>query len=403
MLRLRVARRSRPAAVSRGLLLAAVSGGAGFLLLCALGCALAGPRGTAAARLLWCSVPVAAALPLAAAVSRVRASRALREALAAVGGEGRGLAGAAAAATGLACAAGSGLALPVFLHVRGDLAGWPTGGWPLSGALSSALGAGLPLPVAGTLTLLAVVPLLGAAVSALAVRPSPARPPRVRRARRVGWRVGPRPGALTAADRGPWGTLRVGGALLLGGLGVELCGAQLAPGYELLLPGGLDPVPAVLLAGWVVAVAGLVLAGPGLVHLCGRLLASARPGAVRLLAGRGLQSEAGRLGRPLGLLCAAGCGAVAAVRLAEVSAQPRPGPLTACGAALVVLCAVGTVLAAAAESRRTCRPARVALSCLGAPASVSRRAAVLRTGALLAWLGPLTWLAAELVAFPVYW
>ncbi|BFO15716.1 hypothetical protein SHKM778_21040 [Streptomyces sp. KM77-8] len=58
------------------------------------------------------------------------------------------------------------------------------------------------------------------------------------------------------------------------------------------------------LLGLALTAVGLALAGPGLTHLCGRLLQTVRPGALRLLAGRVLMTEATRIGRPLGVVCA---------------------------------------------------------------------------------------------------
>ncbi|MYT21961.1 hypothetical protein GTW69_16950, partial [Streptomyces sp. SID7760] len=67
--------------------------------------------------------------------------------------------------------------------------------------------------------------------------------------------------------------------------------------------------------GWALTAVGLSLAGPGLAYACGALVQAIRPGAMRLLAGRTLQEEAPRLGRPLGVLCAIGAGALTAAAL----------------------------------------------------------------------------------------
>ncbi|NEB15185.1 hypothetical protein, partial [Streptomyces coelicoflavus] len=83
----------------------------------------------------------------------------------------------------------------------------------------------------------------------------------------------PRPQSTTAL---PWGI-----AVLAAGLTVETYtgNASTAP------TPGTAPSAGVLI-GWALAALGLALAGPGLTHLCGRLLQAARPGALRLLAGR---------------------------------------------------------------------------------------------------------------------
>ncbi|MDT3399739.1 hypothetical protein RKE29_24395, partial [Streptomyces sp. B1866] len=85
MLSLRLARGARPAALLPRLLVVAASAGAGFLLLCALGYAAAHPGRSAGAlaRLLWCAVPLAAAVQLAAVVARARPGRRTRSGLAA--------------------------------------------------------------------------------------------------------------------------------------------------------------------------------------------------------------------------------------------------------------------------------------------------------------------------------
>lgn len=96
------------------------------------------------------------------------------------------------------------------------------------------------------------------------------------------------------------------------------------------MPSGLADGPASVLAGWMLATVGLALAGPGLTHLCGRLLQSVSPGALRLLAGRVLMEEATRIGRPLGVVCAVASGAFAMTALYDPSA-PSFGPLTTLG------------------------------------------------------------------------
>jgi hypothetical protein len=155
-----------------------------------------------------------------------------------------------------------------------------------------------------------------------------------------------------------------------------------------------------VLGGWALTAIGLALAGPAITHVCGWLLQAVRPGALRLLAGRGLQGEARRIGRPLGVVCAVASGAYA---MATVYAGARPsiGPLSTLGALLVAGCAVATLLTAALETKQARADTTAALLRLGAPASVLRNAALLRAGVLLAVFGPLTWLVAELAAMPL--
>jgi len=155
-----------------------------------------------------------------------------------------------------------------------------------------------------------------------------------------------------------------------------------------------------VLVGWALTAFGLALAGPAITHLCGRLLQAVRPGALRLLAGRVLMEEAARIGRPLGVVCAVASGAYAMAVLYG-RARPDVGPLTTLGALLVVGCAVATLLTAAVEARNARADTTAALLRLGAPATALRSAAALRTGALLAVFGPLTWAVAELAALPL--
>ncbi|MDQ0583760.1 hypothetical protein [Streptomyces rishiriensis] len=193
----------------------------------------------------------------------------------------------------------------------------------------------------------------------------------------------------------PWGM-----ALLATGLAVEAYANRTANPSTLPLPGGLPTGPAAVLLGWTLTAVGLALAGPGLTHLCGRLLQSARPGALRLLAGRGLMQEAARIGRPLGVVCAVASGAYTMAALYD-PADPAFGPLTTLGAAVVAGCAVATLLTAAVEARQVRADTTAALLRLGAPAKTLRSAAALRTGALLALFVPLTLVVAELAALPL--
>ncbi|MGW3951966.1 hypothetical protein ACWEKM_13715 [Streptomyces sp. NPDC004752] len=200
----------------------------------------------------------------------------------------------------------------------------------------------------------------------------------------AGWRH-----ALVEPRRAPAG-LPWGVAVLAIGLAVEAYVDQSTD---------FDPAVSGVLIGWALAAVGLVLGGPGLTHLCGRLLQSARPGALRLLAGRALMAEAVRIGRPLGVVCAVVSGAFALTAFS--AAAPPYGPLTAFGVLLVTGCTLATLLTAAVEARQCRADATAALLRLGAPATLLRGAAAVRAGALLALFGPLTVVVACLVAFPL--
>ncbi|WP_225859489.1 hypothetical protein [Streptomyces albicerus] len=200
----------------------------------------------------------------------------------------------------------------------------------------------------------------------------------------------PTPGGL------PWGA-----AVLAAGLAVETYAGRTAPAPGgPALPGGLSGGPLGVLVGWALTAVGLALAGPAITHLCGRLLQTVRPGALRLLAGRVLMEEAARIGRPLGVVCAVASGAYAMAVL-YTGTRPDVGPLTTLGALLVAGCAVATLLTAAVEARNARAATTAALLQLGAPAATLRSAAALRAGALLALFGPLTWAVAELAALPL--
>ncbi|MET9774941.1 hypothetical protein ABZ023_11865 [Streptomyces sp. NPDC006367] len=155
-----------------------------------------------------------------------------------------------------------------------------------------------------------------------------------------------------------------------------------------------------VLLGLALTALGLALAGPGLTHLCGRLLQAVRPGALRLLAGRVLMAESDRVGRPLGVVCAVASAAYAVATLYDTDG-PFPGPLGTLGAAVVAGCAVATLLTAAVEARQNRADTTAALLRLGAPASTLRAAAAVRAGALLVLFGPLTLLVAALAALPL--
>lgn len=370
MLSWRMVRGARIGAMGRWLLVVAAAGGTGMLLLSALGWALghAQPGASAEVRLVWCAVPVAMTVQVAAMVGLAQP----------LGWPGSGLAGVGlgrkatlligAAGTALACALGSALALLLFLYLRGDL-----GGVPYTGSAAGVLGAGHRLPAAGAGTLLAVVPLGAAAAVAARVWQPPA----------------PAPGAGPAGL--PWGV-----ALTAVGLAVQVAAPH---GDALPLPSGLGSVSAATVAGWVVACAGMVVAGPGLVFLCGRLLALHRPGALRLLSGRALQQEARRIGRPLGLLCATATATLAAYDLQHGSGH-RLGPLTTFAAALVGVCVLavaGTALVEVASARGR---SVAALRDIGASPALLRGALALRTGVVLAVAVPLTAVIAAFATVP---
>lgn len=351
MLALRLARGSRPLVQLRRLLVAAASAGTGFLLLYVLAGAVAHPGGSFP-RLLWALVPLAATVQFAVAVARTDPATRPREGLAAAGLGPVRLSLVAAISTAVACALGSALALAAFLHLRGDLAGLP-----FDGAGARLLHADQPLPVASALTLLVLVPLTAsAAVLTL-----------------------PRRGRLAPQTGLPWGI-----AITASGLAALAYAGRGGPG---------------MLAGWSLTVVGLALAGPGLAYACGTLVQAVRPGALRLLAGRGLQEEAPRVGPPLGVLCAVGAAALTALALRDRGIPLAPlGPLTGPAAALVALCAAATLLTSAVEARQNRTAGREALTDLGAPAKVLRTAASLRATALIAVCAPLSWGVAQLTS-----
>ncbi|MEU6272724.1 hypothetical protein ABZ871_09940 [Streptomyces populi] len=193
----------------------------------------------------------------------------------------------------------------------------------------------------------------------------------------------------------PWGA-----ATLAAGLAVETYASRSGPSPALALPGGFVGGPAGVLLGWVLTAVGLALAGPAITYLCGWLLQAVRPGALRLLAGRALQAEARRIGRPLGVVCAAASGGFAMTAL-YTGARPAFGPLTTLGALLVAGCTLLTLATAAVEARQARADTTAALLRLGAPALLLRGAAALRAGALFAVFAPLTWAVAELAALPL--
>ncbi|MCX5194067.1 hypothetical protein OOK31_09175 [Streptomyces sp. NBC_00249] len=355
MLALRLARGSRPAVQVRRLLVAAASAGTGFLLLYVLAEATDRPAGSFP-RLLWALVPLAATVQFAVAVARTDPATRPREGMDAAGLGPVRLTLAAAVSTAVACTLGCALALAAFLHLRGDLAGLP-----FDGAAVRMLHADRPLPVAAALTLLALVPLTASLTTALALRP---RPPHA---------------GLSPQTGVPWG------------VAITACGLTV-----LAYAGTGGPaVP----AGWTLIAAGLALAGPGLAYACGTLVQAVRPGALRLLAGRSLQEEAPRIGRPLGVLCAVGAATLTALAARGQDGPLTPlGPLTGPAGLLVALCAAATLLTSAVESRQARYAVRATLAGLGTPGTVLRTAATVRAVALLAGCVPLVWGVAQLTS-----
>ncbi|QNE79134.1 hypothetical protein F0344_08635 [Streptomyces finlayi] len=370
----------------RRLLVAAASAGTGFLLLCTLGYASGHPAQATGSvlRLLWCLVPLAATVQFAVAVARTDPGHRPRTGLSAIGLGPVRLSVLAAVSTAVSTTLGSMVALLFFLHLRGDLTGLP-----FDGNAAELLGADAPLPLAAALTLLALVPVASALASALALRARPLTPA-------TGTSEAAEEARPSLAPTGlPWGV-----ALTAAGLAVEAYASQGAAGSPFPLPGRLDATPAGVLAGWTLTAIGLAMAGPGLTHLCGRLLQAVRPGAVRLLAGRVLMDESRRIGRPIGVVCAVLSGVFAAAEL--YGTGPRPfGPLTALGAALVLGCTTATLLTSVLEARQSRAETADALLRMGAPASALRSATALRAGALLAVFAPLTWAVAALAALPL--
>ncbi|MFE6363735.1 hypothetical protein ACFVP3_27550 [Streptomyces sp. NPDC057806] len=464
MLALRLTRRAHPAVQLRRLLVATASAGTGFLLLCTLGHAMTHPGSPGASflRLTWCAAPLTATVYFAVAVARTDPGTRPRPGLSAIGLGPVRLMAVSATTTALSTLLGSMLALLFFLHLRGDLTGMPFDG---AAAEFLAASQPLPLPAALTLLcLVPAAASLAVAVTLRPGEARFTAGEGLRRFGRFGARgssaaretfgaygrfgarfhqatggraAGAAPGAQTggAGPRGeapgigdpgraapqprageetppapvpeapqatatpaglPWGT-----AILAAGLAVEAY-ASAATTHATRMPSGLPTGPVAVLVGWALTAVGLALAGPGLTHLCGRLLQSVRPGALRLLAGRVLMEEATRIGRPLGVVCAVTSAAYAMAVLHDPAADGRSlGPLTTLGATVVTGCAVATLLTAAVEARQARADTTAALLRLGAPPTVLRSAAALRAGALLAVFGPITLIVAELAALPL--
>ncbi|BDH14572.1 hypothetical protein [Streptomyces hygroscopicus] len=387
MLALRLARGSHPLVLLRRLAVAVAAAGTGFLLLSTVGHAAGHPSAAdeSLVRLLWCTAPLAATAQFAVSTARTDPAARLQRGMTAAGLGPLRLTLLATVSTTLTCLLGVFLALLVFLRLRGDL-----GGPSAAGFDADLLGAGHPVPLVGALMLLAIVPLTAAAATAVALRPR-----HEAGAAETGAEARPR---IAPPSGLPWGI-----ALAAAGLAIEAYTSRGTGGHGglLPLPGRLIGSPPGVLAGWALSAFGLVLAGPGLVHLCGRLLCAGRPGALRLLSGRVLQEESHRLGRPLGVLCAVASAAYAAMKVYEASPARPFGPLTAVGAAVVLACVTASALTAAVESRSARAHTTAALRRLGASASVLHRAAALRALALVIVLAPLTWTVAEMATLPL--
>ncbi|MFJ2136620.1 hypothetical protein ACIQWV_36155 [Streptomyces sp. NPDC098085] len=397
MLALRLARGSHPLVLMRRLLVAAASAGVGLLLLCALGYASGHPAHSTGAvvRLLWCFVPLAATVQFAVAVARTDPGTRPRSGLSAVGLGPVKLTVLAAVSTAVSCTLGSVVALLLFLHLRGDLSGLP-----FDGAAAGLLDADAPLPLAAVLVLLTLVPVSAATASALALRARPVSTAPASATVEDDASADALPDDLVPVPAAPPAGLPWGVALIAVGLAVEAYMSR-GDGRSLLpLPGRLDATPAGVLAGWTLSAIGLAMAGPGLAYLCGRLLQSVRPGAVRLLAGRVLMDEARRIGGPLGVVCAVLSAVTAAYAL--YGTGPRPfGPLTELGAVLVLGCTAATLLTSALEARQDRARTVQVLRRLGAAAPALRVATALRAATLLVVFAPLTWLIAQLAALPL--
>ncbi|MEY9966407.1 hypothetical protein ABIA33_004467 [Streptacidiphilus sp. MAP12-16] len=348
---LRLARGYGALDLFRWLLTSAASATVAALLLRALGRALTDPAttGAAAQRLLWCLPALAAVGYLATAWARSLPTQ-RPERVAGLVAAGAGplrmrllLAGEIA----LACAVGTLLALVGYLTLRSHVLELTPGT-----RLDLALGVHSALPPAATAALLSVVPLLGGLAAAAAVRTAD---------------LLPSDGSDQAQRRPSVPYLAVAIALPAAGTALELMGLR-------------ERGSAAALTGWLLAVVGIAVAVPLLLYGVGALLAWGRPRTVRLLAGRGLQSESWRLGTPLAVLAVTGAiGAVAAVRSA--TGHGPTGPLPLIEAALLAVCVVGALLTRLAELATARRSAYASLRRMGAPGAVYLQAAALRAGA----------------------
>ncbi|MFE1588609.1 hypothetical protein ACFW6Q_23320 [Streptomyces sp. NPDC058737] len=419
--------------------------------------------GAAALRLAWCAAPLAAAVHLAVAVARTDPGTRPRSGLSAIGlGPGR-LMAVSATTTALSAVLGSVAALFLFLHLRGDLTGGPPSGRVAADALAVGQSLPAPA-VLTLLVLVPVFASAAVAhtLRPRDPRPSTAAAPRgYGRFGAYGWGKARetfgaygRFGSRAAVPAGGRAAVAVAaGSRAAGAAGVDADGALRTqasdphppaatdvttktpdtpeaqpepaprPPNTTALPWGIAvlaagltvetytgnasaaPAPgtapsAGVLVGWALTALGLALAGPGLTHLCGRLLQAARPGALRLLAGRVLMEESHRIGRPLGVVAAVAAAAYVAATVYDGDG-PAFGPLATLGALLVAGCTTATLLTAAVAAKHARADTTDALLRLGAPPSTLRGAAAVRAAALLALFGPLTLIVAVLAALPL--
>ena len=354
MFYLRVARGYRALDLLRWTLTSVASAVVAALLLRALGRAVStpapAPAGPALDRLPWCLPALVAVGYLAGAWARALPLQ-QPERMAGLVAAGVGplrmrllLAGEMA----LACAFGAAVALAGFLLLRGHVLQLLP-----DGRLDRALGTDGALPIAGTVTLLAIVPALGGIAAAASVRPQDVvpvdgsdEPQRRPTLRRIG----------LAAGLPALGTLVVVTAVHVN-------------------------APEAAAVGWCIATAGIALAVPVLLYAAGQGLAWGRPRATRLLAGRGLQAQAWRLGTPLAVLSVAG--AMGAVAWLQYASDPHRhlGPLPLIEASLVALCVLGALLTRLAELAGAHRAAYGPLRRMGAATPVLQGSVALRTAA----------------------
>lgn len=366
MLALRLAKGARPALLCHRLILATATAGVGVLLLSALAYASGHPQDTGAGllRLAWCVPPLGATAYLAMTVARVDPAAQAPAGYSPPALWPSRLPGIAATSAAMTAVLGSTVAFLVFLQLRGGVAGLP-----FHGVAADVFAADHPLPLAAALTLLAVAPLLAAAASAVAVRDRTTRMPVA-----AGW---------------PWGA-----ALMTAGVALGVSTASQNATASPALSGSLPSPGTETLGSWLLITAGVVMAAPGLTEWCGRALSAGRPGGIRLLSGRMLRQDAGRVGQPIGGVCAVAATALAMPRLP--GGWPL-GPLTVLGGALVLACAAAALVAAVAETRASRRGTAAILARMGAPRNASYRVSALRTSALLVAFGPLAWLVSQLM------
>ncbi len=341
-LSLRLALRSRPLSAARRLLLAAGSAATGYLLLACLGDAADGTwqSSTALVRLAWCLVPVGVVTLLAVAVGRAETAEASTAGLDSAGFGRARLPLLVAPQVAQAAVLGSAVALVVFVYHREE-------------DTSPA-----PLPWAGLTTLLLVLPLVCSLACLTTLRP-----------RRF-------PDWVRPAVAGTGLAAVTAGVLL-----VRLTPAPAHGGWP--LPGSLGHIAPAALTGWLLALLGLPAVAPGLLALTGILLAVLRPGAVRLLAGRSLRAEAGRLGAGAGLAAATVCAAWGAHTARQHATRPA-GHLTVLAAAVVVIGVLALLAGTTVGIHRTRTSTTGVLRSLGACGHHLNGVALLRAAVVVA-------------------